>query len=100
MLQVWECLLFNTNNISSLTIGSGLTEMGNSTFRYNNLSSVTIPNNIIIIRASAFRDNPLETVTIGDGVTSIETRAFENPITGPPDINNHNICHNTSSTRF
>jgi hypothetical protein len=70
--------LFN-NNLSSVTLGSGLIEIGYSAFRdLPNLKSITIPNSVEIIGRYAFQGSGLETVTFGTSLKTIDFGAFNN----------------------
>lgn len=70
------------NYIQKVTIGSCVTEIGDSCFSYSkfgqsSFKSVTIPNSVTIIGDSAFQNcSGLTKVNIPDSVTSIGDRAF------------------------
>ncbi len=65
------------SNLTSVTIGNGVTSIGKQAFYNCNLTSVTIPNKVTSIGERAFEGNSdLVSVTIGEGVTSIESCAF------------------------
>ena len=66
--------------IRAVTIGSGVTSIGNSAFfGCSGLTSVEIPDSVTSIGQSAFRHcSGLTSVTIGNGVTSIGTSGFCN----------------------
>ena len=57
------------NEITHLTIGTGLTVIPHSFARVNNLTALVLPANISEIGTSAFRDNPVVDITIGADVT-------------------------------
>ena len=65
-------------SITSLSLPSGLTTIGNFAFSYSYyLTSVTIPNNVTRIGESAFEScDELKTVVIGSKVTKIGNSAF------------------------
>ena len=92
---------FANKNITSVTIGEGVTSIGNYAFAYcesltsvtipdsvtsigswaflgcSSLTSINIPDSVTSIGYSAFRGcSSLTSITIGDGVTSIGTNAF------------------------
>ena len=64
--------------ITSVTIGNGVTSIGDYAFYYcSRLSSVTIPDSVTSIGKRAFYDcGSLKSVTIGNSVTSIGYEAF------------------------
>jgi hypothetical protein len=62
---------FVRNPLTSMTIPSSVTTIGENAFRNNNLTSVTIPDSVTSIGEGAFSHNHLMSVTIPDSVTSI-----------------------------
>jgi hypothetical protein len=68
---------FHANNLSSVTIGNGVTYIGVAAFRSNELTSVTIPDSVTYIGGGinysifdgAFSSNKLTSITIGNSVT-------------------------------
>ena len=66
------------SSITSVSIGSGVTSIGDSAFRgCTGLTSVTIPNSVTVIRQYAFYDcDGLTSVTIPNNVTVIGYYAF------------------------
>ena len=76
--------LFNVSNssycpnITSITIGSNVKNIGERAFMYcSGLTSIIIPDSVTSIGSSAFFGcSGLTSVTIGNGVTSIGNRAF------------------------
>ena len=61
-----------------ITIGNGVTSIGDYAFSRTGLTSVTIPNNVTSIGNNAFFDcTSLASVTIGNRVTSIGDWAFQ-----------------------
>lgn len=90
----------NSNNISRISLGTGVSAIGecafaNSSLTYidlqgnvselpsmcftncKNLTSITIPNNITSIQNQCFYSTGLNTVTIGKNVTTINVFAFD-----------------------
>ena len=55
--------------ISSVTIGKGVTTIGDRAFENNFLSGITIPDSVTSIGYSAFADNPVTIVSIGANVS-------------------------------
>jgi serine/threonine protein kinase len=51
--------------ISTLSIGTGVTTIGNSAFEYNQLSTIVIPNNVTFIGVNAFHNNPVTSIRLG-----------------------------------
>ena len=84
--------------LTSVTIPTSITSIGQSAFWYSSLTSVTIPYSVKTIDYNAFGDcNNLTSVTIGSGVTYIGSYGFDSPLTNiriyattPPTINNEN----------
>lgn len=62
--------------LSSVSFGSGVTQIGFAAFRGCGISGVGIPDNVKIIGSNAFAYNPLYGATIGSGVESIGSDAF------------------------
>ena len=63
--------------MTSVTIGNGVTEIGNNTFMScAKLTSVTIPNSVTSIGDWAFYGTGLTSVTIPNSVTSIGGNTF------------------------
>ena len=73
---------FNGNQLTSITIPSGLTYLGKAAFVNNQLTSITIPNGVTEIQDFTFQSNALTSVTLHDGITLIDEYAFyQNPFT-------------------
>lgn len=77
--KVWVTALSDCNDLVSVEIGNGITEINAYAFGYcYNLSSVTIPDGVTVINSVAFTNcRSLTNITIPSGVTSIGDRAFE-----------------------
>jgi hypothetical protein len=69
---------FSDNHLDSISIGDSVTSIGSGAFENNRLTSVVIPNGVTIIDEGTFRNNQLTSVTIPDSVTRIGWGAFEN----------------------
>jgi hypothetical protein len=67
---------FMSNELTSVTIPDGVTNIVNGAFLFNNLSTVTIPNSVTNIWEAAFASNELTSVILGDNVTTIAANAF------------------------
>ena len=67
---------YDCTSLTSVTIPSSVTGIGESAFDGAGLTSVIIPNSIATIARSAFSGNPLASVTIPSSVTSIDVFAF------------------------
>lgn len=66
-----------TGNINNISIGSGVTQIGNyAFFGFGAVNSVTISSGVNTIGEYAFAESSLKTVTIPNTVTSICTSAF------------------------
>ncbi len=64
-------------NMESITLPSGLTEIGSSAFYKTGLTSITLPDTVKTIGISAFQDAyALESIVIPEGVTEIPDAAF------------------------
>jgi len=64
------------NEITSVIIGNGITEIGEGALGGLSLTSVTIPNSVTVIGMLAFADNKLTNITFGNNVTHISHEAF------------------------
>ncbi len=68
---------YGCENIESVTLGEGVTGIGNAAFHScKKLSSVTLPNSITSIGEYAFYDCSFESIILPDGITSIGGAAF------------------------
>ncbi|GBU28508.1 hypothetical protein R84B8_02067 [Treponema sp. R8-4-B8] len=74
-----EKMAFYDTGLTSATIGSGVTSIGESAFgKCNSLTSVTLPDSVTSIGKKAFEScTSLTSLKIGSGVTSIELGAFD-----------------------
>lgn len=101
---------FKDNNITELTLGSGLTVIEDNTFSGNEIAELTIPDSVAEIGANAFADNKIRTLdipatveypgkgsfkynyintlTLHGGIEVIEDRAFYNNYFGEVKIPN------------
>ena len=67
----------NVGSITSVTIPSGVTRIGNQAFfDCRVLSSVTIPNTVTVIGDSAFQGTALTSITIPNSVTNLGQMVF------------------------
>jgi len=71
-------LAFFDNELSGVIIPNTVTFIGDGAFSLNKLTNVTIPNSVTSIGHGAFASNQLTGVTISDSVTSIGMYAFIN----------------------
>jgi len=71
-------LAFFDNELSSVIIPNTVTFIGDGAFSLNKLTSVVIPNSVTSIGGGAFASNQLTSVTIPNSVTSIGMYAFIN----------------------
>ena len=69
---------YNCSALTSVTIGSGVTSIGNDAFYgCSGLTSITIPDSVTSIGYEAFRGcTGLTSVTLSDSVTNIDDNAF------------------------
>jgi hypothetical protein len=67
---------FMSNELTSVTIPSSVTNIVSRAFIWNNLTTVTLPNSVTTIGEAAFASNELTTVIFGDNVTTISANAF------------------------
>ena len=68
--------VFQSKNLTSITIPSGVTSIGSKAFGSNQLTSVTIPNSVTSIGRYAFNFNQLTSVNIPYSITSIDEGVF------------------------
>lgn len=66
----------NNLSITSVIIGSSVTNIDEDAFRNTSITSVIIPNSVITIDSNAFRYTQLTSVTIPSSVTEIRDNAF------------------------
>jgi hypothetical protein len=59
------------NQLTSVTIGNGVTSIGYGAFYKNQLTSVAIPSSVTTIEKDAFWDNKLTSISIGANVTIV-----------------------------
>ena len=77
--SIGDYAFYECNSLTSVTIGNGVTSIGDDAFSdCTSLKSVTIPDSVTSIGDDAFYEcNSLISVTIGNSVTSIGRSAFE-----------------------
>lgn len=63
-------------DITSVVIGSGVTEIGNYAFAYSGITSVTMGENVKEIGEYAFAQTKISNITLGNSVTSLGRHAF------------------------
>ena len=67
------------NNLSSVTLATGVKSIGDMAFSHCKMTSVSIPNTVTSIGSEAFFDcQELESVTLQEGLESIDFEAFRN----------------------
>jgi hypothetical protein len=73
-----EYLAFNScYDLTNITLGGGVTSIGNAAFQYCGLVSITIPNSVTSIGNQVFWDcSDLATVNIGSGLTNLGAEVF------------------------
>ncbi len=70
---------FNNKNITQVTIGEGIAEIGDQAFaNCSSLKSIVLPQSTTKIGSSAFAGTGITTITIPSGVESIGSNAFDN----------------------
>jgi len=76
--KIGENAFYYCKNLLSVSLGSGITEIGQRAFfRNTQLTSMKIPDSVKTIGKGAFEDcSDLRSVTIGSGVTEIGEEAF------------------------
>jgi hypothetical protein len=80
---------FQNCNITSLTLGKGLTSIGDNTFADNKITELSLPDSLKSIGYRAFRNNQLTEVVIPEGVVYVSTAFGGNPLAGitiPPSL--------------
>ncbi|MCG8474229.1 MAG: leucine-rich repeat protein [Cytophagales bacterium] len=70
--------VFSVNQLMSVVLPSGLTEIMWCAFSDNHLSKVELPSKLTSIGPRAFENNQLTSIKLPDKLTSIGSQAFEN----------------------
>lgn len=70
--------VFMSKGLTSVSIPSTVTTIGDNAFRNNSLTSLTIPDNVTSIANDAFRDNSISSVVFGSNLTTIGNGIFAN----------------------
>ena len=80
VVSIGETAFYSCAELSSLTLGSGLTYIGRSAFAFcSGITSVTIPDSVTSMGNSVFKsDSNLTEINIGRGLTSIPDETFLN----------------------
>ena len=78
VITIGKEAFFWRDGLTSVTIPSSVTTIGNSAFQGCSLTSVMIPGSVVTIGDSAFQGTKLTNVTIPDSVTTIGKSAFYN----------------------
>lgn len=70
---------FNCTGITSVHLGSGMTNLGNSSFQgCKSLTGITIPNSVTIMGTYVFKDCPgMTTAIFGTGITKISSGTMQ-----------------------
>lgn len=69
---------FASNNLTTLIVPVGVTSIGNNAFGYNQLSSITLPEGVSALGTGAFRENRLTSISLPNSLTSITLNVFAN----------------------
>ena len=79
---IGERAFANYGNLESITIGNGVTSIGDNAFSYCGLTSITIPNSVTSIGDGAFAYcTTLTSITIPSSVTSVGTGVIQGSLT-------------------
>ncbi|MDR1179397.1 MAG: leucine-rich repeat domain-containing protein, partial [Spirochaetales bacterium] len=62
--------------LTSVTLGRGITSINEDAFAGNKITAITIPDNVTELRGGTFFDNPITKVVIGD---KVEHSSFPSP---------------------
>ena len=68
----------NCAGLTAVTFGDGLTAIGSNAFRGTGVMELALPDSVTTLGECAFMDTPLTTVILGKGLESIGTKAFVN----------------------
>jgi hypothetical protein len=73
-------VFYYCTNLSSVTLGNGLTNIGDSAFWFcTGLTNITIPDNVVRVGLHAFEScSSLASAAIGNGVITLDNGAFAN----------------------
>lgn len=72
----------NNENVASVKVNNGCTELSASAFAFSNITEVTLPDSVEVIGRDCFRGSKLENIRMPDGKCSIGKFAFETAQTG------------------
>lgn len=79
---------FKNNNLTSVTLPTGLLDIADQAFIGNNLTNIIIPNTVVGIGTNAFSNNGLSTIDIPNSVTSFGSYIFkQNQFTDFSNVN-------------
>ena len=77
--QIGNYAFYNCKSLTSLTLPSSVSYLGNSSFQGTAITSMSIPEGVTIVLKETFMDcKSLKTVTLGKNVTKISENAFAN----------------------
>ena len=68
---------FTGNTLTSITIGNGVTSIGDRAFSACNLNSIVIPDNVTKMGKNVFAGSLLTSITIGNSITFIDDYTFD-----------------------
>lgn len=75
-LKVFGGRAFSSNNLSTVTLPSTITTLGDFAFAGNDLTEIIMPDSLTTIGKNVFSDNNISTVTFSNNITSIGAGAF------------------------
>ncbi len=78
---IWDGAFSNSTSLKSITLGNGISEIGQSAFsgcKNTSLTSITIPNSVYYLGRSAFEGcTNIRTLNIGSGIRAINEQTFK-----------------------
>lgn len=78
VVSIGDSAFYSCTELTTVTFGNGLTEIGNYVFSYSGLTSLELPSGITGIGIFAFRECAFKSVVIPDSVTHLSLGAFYN----------------------
>ena len=92
--EIYDNVFKNNNNLSDVTLGSGLIHVGVGAFYNTSVSEITFPSTLKSFDSNAFRGAKLTNVVLPSGITDIGSKVFYKSSTSNPNLTT--ITNNSS----